>query len=564
MRNAFGNYRDVLREVSYSPLMAENLSFLGSKSSAYMLERYRIKTSAGESSIFNLGAVIYVYSILRLTQLTTFIIRIDPTAIFQIDENFAREIMQLFTMGVYQLNMDGSFKLDTSGNKIRVYTTNDIVSLSRAWTGFDRQLRRGNVEGFDNPIDPMRIIPEWRDRFPKSDTTDGYIGDRYPLCTDFPLKPFLRKGARYRLLGSSSLPELMEDPTEFETESAITRVVLSNSSLLRSVICNEDASGNCVFENTVVLSTNYNCTGIECDVDTVRVVQVAANMYYEFVHPPCVTLAFYDNPVRISPSFGADPAMCADPKLSVASEACCSLMGTNTGDANRNSRYSGERVTFSTAESRCVEQSKEVCEYYRVDGNYFENTGYFWTTDSCLLQVKVRRDGTVAIVHQPSSIVDKVMHVNDNNENYFRVFWERRGTYPTVENNCDGVCDVLPEGACLCNTKAIENAVFNSMPSSKAEVMEKLNIGGVDPAMFDSGLYSSINDMDTGIIAHIKNNAFCSETIFEYEDDNGRRFLMKNSHSSVYLRAISGGYTGQSFRNAPQFMSLIPAETNLR
>ena len=48
VRNAFGNYRDVLKQVSYSPLMAESLSFLGSKSSAYMLERYRIKAAAGE------------------------------------------------------------------------------------------------------------------------------------------------------------------------------------------------------------------------------------------------------------------------------------------------------------------------------------------------------------------------------------------------------------------------------------------------------------------------------------------------------------------------------------
>lgn len=50
VRNAFGNYRDILKEISYNPLMAENLSFLGSKSSAYMLERFRIKTAAGKES----------------------------------------------------------------------------------------------------------------------------------------------------------------------------------------------------------------------------------------------------------------------------------------------------------------------------------------------------------------------------------------------------------------------------------------------------------------------------------------------------------------------------------
>ena len=54
VRNAFGNYRDVLKEISHNPLMAENLSFLGSKSSAYMLERYKIQTSAGKIFILTL------------------------------------------------------------------------------------------------------------------------------------------------------------------------------------------------------------------------------------------------------------------------------------------------------------------------------------------------------------------------------------------------------------------------------------------------------------------------------------------------------------------------------
>ena len=48
VRNAFGNYRDVLKEISFNPLMAQNLSFLGSKSSAYMLAQYGRRTSAGK------------------------------------------------------------------------------------------------------------------------------------------------------------------------------------------------------------------------------------------------------------------------------------------------------------------------------------------------------------------------------------------------------------------------------------------------------------------------------------------------------------------------------------
>ena len=61
VRHSFGNYRDILKEISYNPLMAENLSFLGSKSSAYMLERYRIKTSAGKTILSRIEDVTYEF-----------------------------------------------------------------------------------------------------------------------------------------------------------------------------------------------------------------------------------------------------------------------------------------------------------------------------------------------------------------------------------------------------------------------------------------------------------------------------------------------------------------------
>ena len=40
VRNAFGNYFDILKEVSYSPVMAEMLSFLNSRSSSYILRTF--------------------------------------------------------------------------------------------------------------------------------------------------------------------------------------------------------------------------------------------------------------------------------------------------------------------------------------------------------------------------------------------------------------------------------------------------------------------------------------------------------------------------------------------
>ena len=47
VRNAFGNYFDILKEVSYSPMMAEMLSYVDSKSSAYVLENSGAKAYPG-------------------------------------------------------------------------------------------------------------------------------------------------------------------------------------------------------------------------------------------------------------------------------------------------------------------------------------------------------------------------------------------------------------------------------------------------------------------------------------------------------------------------------------
>ena len=69
--------------------------------------------------------------------------------------------------------LDGSEKVDDSGSAILAYTNDDMMSLSRAWTGFDLQSRRSNIEGGNNRIDPLKIVPDWRDKFPKMETTAG-------------------------------------------------------------------------------------------------------------------------------------------------------------------------------------------------------------------------------------------------------------------------------------------------------------------------------------------------------------------------------------------------------
>jgi uncharacterized protein (DUF1800 family) len=55
----------------------------------------------------------------------------------QPDENYAREVMQLFTIGLKMLNADGTEQLDGSGNKIDSYTLADVTNLANVFTGYD-------------------------------------------------------------------------------------------------------------------------------------------------------------------------------------------------------------------------------------------------------------------------------------------------------------------------------------------------------------------------------------------------------------------------------------------
>ena len=55
----------------------------------------------------------------------------------QPDENYAREVMQLFTVGLYLLNPDGTLQLDGNGKPQDTYTASDVSNLARVFTGYD-------------------------------------------------------------------------------------------------------------------------------------------------------------------------------------------------------------------------------------------------------------------------------------------------------------------------------------------------------------------------------------------------------------------------------------------
>jgi uncharacterized protein (DUF1800 family) len=77
------------------------------------------------------------------------------------NENYARELMQLFTLGLDLLNNDGSLQLDSSGNPIPTYTQNQVDAFSLVYTGWTYPTEPGGTLVEYNPqyfIGPMALF----------------------------------------------------------------------------------------------------------------------------------------------------------------------------------------------------------------------------------------------------------------------------------------------------------------------------------------------------------------------------------------------------------------------
>ena len=105
-RNAFGNYRTLLEEVTLSPTMGKYLDLAYSK-----------KASSTSSP----------------------------------NENYPRELLQLFTIGLWELNQDGTVRLDSQGQLIPTYTQNTIKEFARALTGWTYPTQPGQTPLNSNP-----------------------------------------------------------------------------------------------------------------------------------------------------------------------------------------------------------------------------------------------------------------------------------------------------------------------------------------------------------------------------------------------------------------------------
>ena len=111
----------------------------------------------------------------------------------QPDENYAREVMQLFTIGLYELNADGTLRLDASNNPIETYGQSDITNLARVFTGYDWDyLANGgtftNVAWHDYDVPNTRFAtnPMWFNPANHSNLAVTFLGTTIPANTPGP------------------------------------------------------------------------------------------------------------------------------------------------------------------------------------------------------------------------------------------------------------------------------------------------------------------------------------------------------------------------------------------
>jgi uncharacterized protein (DUF1800 family) len=93
------------------------------------------------------------------------------------DENYAREVMQLFTIGLSQLDQYGRLVLDANGNPIPTYTNDTVRGFATAFTGWTYAPAAGAKSRFGNPANwgaPIVPFESNHDMYPKA-LLNGYV-----------------------------------------------------------------------------------------------------------------------------------------------------------------------------------------------------------------------------------------------------------------------------------------------------------------------------------------------------------------------------------------------------
>ena len=218
--HGFGNFRDLLQAVTLHPVMGAFLNTRGNRKE-------------------------------------------DPATGRVPDENYAREVMQLFTIGLHQLNLDGTPRLGANGQPIDSYGQSDVTQLARVFTGYDLDLR--GVGNFNDPSPPHYSVwyPEYVQRpmqfFPERHSTleARFLGVHVPAGTPGPealrialdtlfnhpnTGPFFARQMIQRLVASNPAPDYVARvAAKFNDNGAGVRGDLK--AVLRAILLDKAARG---------------------------------------------------------------------------------------------------------------------------------------------------------------------------------------------------------------------------------------------------------------------------------------------------------------------------------
>lgn len=210
LEHAFGDYEDLLLAVSLHPAMGIYLSHLNNE-------------------------------------------RGDPDVGRFPDENYAREVMQLFSIGLLELERDGSPLLDSDGNTIPTYGNREITELAKVFTGLGLQGSPASTfGGFVGDFTlPMTMYEDFHEPGPK-ELLDGFripagqsgmadIEDAVTHLSDHPnTGPFIARRLIQRLVASNPSPAYIERVARvFEDDGEGRRGNLA--AVVRAVLLDEEA-----------------------------------------------------------------------------------------------------------------------------------------------------------------------------------------------------------------------------------------------------------------------------------------------------------------------------------
>jgi uncharacterized protein (DUF1800 family) len=182
-------YRNLIEEISKSPMMGKYLSHLQNQKTVFDDQNSNGIQDPGEETL------------------------VSP------DENYAREIMQLFSIGLLERHPDGTLKLGTNGLPIQTYTNEDIKELSRVFTGWSFAVRnKGSAD--DWAVDPN----------PNTNFFYGGGNEYFHIGYQTPMTNFTQyhdEGAKTFLGGTSRAINTGEDPlayAEGDLDRALGRI----------------------------------------------------------------------------------------------------------------------------------------------------------------------------------------------------------------------------------------------------------------------------------------------------------------------------------------------------